>query len=106
MAPLPPGLSSTSLAAELTHRPYDIIRRQGPPDPLQLELTDWLDLHGVLDLHQYSRVGRYQASEKRCRRGTDRRELAGLRDSGISATLTSKVTASRQKAAQFRQESV
>ena len=30
-----------------------IVRRQGPPDPLQLELTNWLDLHGVLDLHQY-----------------------------------------------------
>ena len=27
-----------------------IVRRQRPPDPLQLELTDWLDLHGVLDL--------------------------------------------------------
>ena len=27
-----------------------IIRRQRPPDPLQLELTHWLDLHGVLTL--------------------------------------------------------
>ena len=35
---------------------YHIISRQGPPDPLQLELTDWLDLHGVLDLHQHSRA--------------------------------------------------
>ena len=26
-----------------------IIGRQRPPDALQLELTDWLDLHGVLD---------------------------------------------------------
>ena len=33
-----------------------IVRRQRPPDPLQLELTDWLDLHGVLDLHQHSRT--------------------------------------------------
>jgi hypothetical protein len=29
-----------------------IVRRQRPFDPLQLELTDWLDLHGVLDLCQ------------------------------------------------------
>ena len=28
-----------------------IIRRQRPPDPLQLELADRLDLHGVLDLY-------------------------------------------------------
>ena len=27
-----------------------IVRRQRPPDPLQLELTDGLDLHGILDL--------------------------------------------------------
>ena len=33
-----------------------IIRRQRPPDPLQLELTDRLDAHGVLDLHQHSRA--------------------------------------------------
>ena len=33
-----------------------IVRRQRPPDPLQLELTDRLDLHGVLDLHQHSRT--------------------------------------------------
>ena len=33
-----------------------IVRRQRPPDPLQLELTDWLDLHGVLDLRQHSRA--------------------------------------------------
>ena len=34
----------------------DIVRRHRPPDPLQLELADWLDLHGVLDLHQNSRA--------------------------------------------------
>jgi hypothetical protein len=28
-----------------------IVRRQRTPDPLQRELTDRLDLHGVLDLH-------------------------------------------------------
>jgi hypothetical protein len=27
----------------------NIVRRQRPPDPLQLELADRLDLHGVLD---------------------------------------------------------
>ena len=27
-----------------------IISRQRPPDPLQLELADWLDLCGMLDL--------------------------------------------------------
>src|SRR5262249_18792254 len=26
-----------------------IVRRQRPPNPLQLELTDWLDLHGILN---------------------------------------------------------
>src|SRR5580704_13595412 len=33
-----------------------IISRKWPPDPLQLELTDRLDLHGVLDLRQHSRA--------------------------------------------------
>ena len=28
-----------------------IRRRQGPPDPLQLELTDRLNLHGILGVH-------------------------------------------------------
>jgi hypothetical protein len=26
-----------------------MVSRQGPPHPLQLELTCWLDLHDVLD---------------------------------------------------------
>src|SRR5262249_48638162 len=33
-----------------------IVRRYRPPDPLQLELTDWLDLHGVLDFCQHPRA--------------------------------------------------
>ena len=33
-----------------------IVRRQRSPDPLQLELADWLDLYGVLDFHQYPRT--------------------------------------------------
>ena len=33
-----------------------IVRRQRPPDPLQLELAHRLDLHGVLDLHQHPRT--------------------------------------------------
>ena len=33
-----------------------IVRRQRPPDPLQLELTYRLDLHRVLDLHQHART--------------------------------------------------
>jgi hypothetical protein len=36
-----------------------IISRQRPPDPLQLELTNRLDLHGVLDLRQHSRADEY-----------------------------------------------
>ena len=32
----------------------NVVRRQRPPDPLQLELTDQLDLHGILDLHQHA----------------------------------------------------
>jgi hypothetical protein len=33
-----------------------VVGRQRPPDPLQLELTDRLDLHGIFDLHQHSRT--------------------------------------------------
>ena len=33
-----------------------IICRQWPPDPLQLELTDWLDLHGIFDFREHSRA--------------------------------------------------
>ena len=36
-----------------------IVRRQRPPDPLQLELAHWLDLHGILDLRQHSRADEY-----------------------------------------------
>jgi hypothetical protein len=32
------------------------ICRQWPPDPLQLELTDRLDLQGVFDFRQHSRA--------------------------------------------------
>ena len=34
----------------------NIVRRQRPPDPLQLELTHRLDLHGILDLRQHPRT--------------------------------------------------
>jgi hypothetical protein len=33
-----------------------IVSRQRPPDPLQLELTDQLDLHCILDLRQHPRT--------------------------------------------------
>jgi hypothetical protein len=38
------------------HSADDIVSRQRPPDPLQLELADRLDFHGMLDLHQNSRA--------------------------------------------------
>src|SRR5215831_994647 len=37
----------------------DVIRRQWPPDPFQLELTDRLDLYGVLDRRQNPRIDEY-----------------------------------------------
>jgi hypothetical protein len=43
------------LGAHWLYSSDDIVRRQRPPDPFQLELTNRLDLHGVLDLHQDSR---------------------------------------------------
>jgi hypothetical protein len=33
-----------------------VVSRQRPPDPLQLELTHWFDLHGVLNFGQHSRA--------------------------------------------------
>ena len=33
-----------------------VVRRQWPPDPLQLKLAHWLDLHDVLDLRQHPRT--------------------------------------------------
>ena len=33
-----------------------IVRRQRPPDPLQLELAYGIDFHGVLDFRQHSRA--------------------------------------------------
>ena len=42
--------------AALRHGGNHIVRRQRPPDPLQLELAHRLDLHGVLDFHQHSRA--------------------------------------------------
>ena len=33
-----------------------IVRRQRPPDPLQLELANWLDLDAVLNLRQHTRT--------------------------------------------------
>ena len=38
------------------HGSNHIVRRQRPPDPLQLELAHRLDLHGVLDLRQHPRT--------------------------------------------------
>ena len=40
----------------VSHRGDHIIRRQRPPDPLQLELADRLDLYGIFDLRQHSRA--------------------------------------------------
>ena len=36
-------------AAFLRKKGNHIIRRQGPPNPLQLELAGWLDRHGVFE---------------------------------------------------------
>ena len=44
------------LGSRRLYRTDHVVRRQGPPDPLQLELADRLDYHGVLDLHQHSRT--------------------------------------------------
>ena len=41
------------------HGAEHIVSRQRPPDPLELELTDWFDPHGVLDLGQHSRADKY-----------------------------------------------
>src|SRR5262249_22194307 len=38
------------------HRGKHVIRRQRSPDPLQRELTDWLDLYDMLDGHQHTRA--------------------------------------------------
>jgi hypothetical protein len=49
--------SAFSLSASSSHVGSNyIISRQWPPDPLQLELTHRLDLHGILDLRQHSRA--------------------------------------------------
>jgi len=54
---------AASITTRLTlcshRRGNHIVRRQWPPDPLQLELTHRLDLHGVLDLPQHSRANEY-----------------------------------------------
>jgi hypothetical protein len=52
-SPEPTGASTCLLKFRCTQ---DVVRRQRPPDPLQLELTDRLDPHGVLDRHQHSRT--------------------------------------------------
>jgi hypothetical protein len=51
----PPALSGANLLACWRTYPEHVVRRQWPPDPLQLEFTDRLDLHGVLDLRQHWR---------------------------------------------------
>ena len=43
-------------ALGLRHGCKHIVSRQRSPDPLQLELTDGLDLHGILDLRQHPRT--------------------------------------------------
>ena len=42
-----------------THGGDHIVSRQRSPDPLQLELTHWLNRHGFLDLRQHSRANQY-----------------------------------------------
>ena len=46
----------TNAASSLARGRDHVVRRQRSSDPLQLELTDWFDLHGVLDLHQHARA--------------------------------------------------
>ena len=43
------GLVATEDAGSI-HDSYHVVRRQGPPDPLELQLTYWLRLYGILDL--------------------------------------------------------
>ena len=50
------GHVACSGVALLLHGSDHIVRRQRPPDPLQLELADWLDLHSVLDFRQHPRT--------------------------------------------------
>ena len=49
-------MRSRSHSSPCRSRIKNIVRRQRPPDPLQLELTHRLDLHGVLNGHQHPRT--------------------------------------------------
>jgi hypothetical protein len=46
-------------APPLPHRPDHIVRRHWPSDPVQLELAERLDPHGVLDLRQHAGADQY-----------------------------------------------
>ena len=57
--PLPssvPACRRLRRTSSLDYGGKHVVSRQWPSDPFQLELTDWLDPHGVLDLCQYSRA--------------------------------------------------
>ena len=65
---------------------HHIVRRQWPPDPLQLELAHGLDLHGVLDLHQHT--GADQDLPRLCLIAEPRGHIGNGPDGGIvEATL-------------------
>ena len=46
----PASLRKKLIACRRTYSDH-IASRQRPPDPLELELTHWLDLNGILDRH-------------------------------------------------------
>jgi hypothetical protein len=51
---MPPGPTLPAQRSLSPCHAEHVVGREGPPDPLQLELAHWFDLHRVFDLHQYS----------------------------------------------------
>jgi hypothetical protein len=76
-----------------------IVSRQGPPDPLQLELTHWLDLHGVLDLHQHSRTAEDLSGLRLITQ--PRGDVGRSADSGVIETPLEADCAERGKAVRY-----
>ena len=96
-APRLRSLPGKANCPESAGRGNDVIRRQGSPDPLQLELTDRLDLQGVLDLrqHPWTHQDFAPASLRRVKFDADLMQIMAYRrslyaDDGISTRPTAE----------------
>jgi len=94
----PNSLCKKLLACRWTYSDH-IVRRQWPPDPLQLELAQWLDPYGLLDLCEHART--YQDLSRLGFIAEPRGDIGHGPDGGIVEAALKADSAKRSKAVRY-----